>query len=692
MSLLKVSDNYSANIVGNFTTSDATITVDVAPVKTAGYLTVFDLNGNQFEKIKYTGVSGLNLTGCVRGLSFDNNSDTPVSGNAKELKNGMVIKMTVSQHYINPIYDVINGDTASAGVMKNPAARVISDSRHLVDKEYADAISSAGIMAMLVTDAGGITIDINSGTYILNGAIKTYAGVAGEELTDDATNYVQIKDGALDIPTDDFDDDAIPLATVICAGADITSLVDNRPFYTGIDERTDSAAYLTGGALATSVVATWTAVNDGSFRVTVDGTSYNVDGIDFSSGVASMADVATKIQVALRAATSGNETVVWSTDKFIITSGTTGSTSEISVLTTSTGTVGTDISGVGATAFMDAETGRGTATIGSYSGIGRDANGIYIDLSANSGLEVVNGKLKVKTGTGIVLDASGINVDVGTTDGKIVQMTTGDKLPAVDGSQLTNLPPQSNFQILGKLTQGGISMSSVTITADTSDDSIYLAYNAPNTTYNSLAIFRLEKDLITGNYKKTHSFASAISGSNYWGTPSMTVMGNYLYYSRSNSDNIYRVDKANLSNETTITYSGGSPDSSVKYLFNDGTNIYVYNRTGSYYIKKYSVSGSTFTFVSQITSSSLGGSTGGTWTDATNFYAAQQEGTIYIINRTTGAVSNTQAIPPKIGILANANYTQQRVGSRVLSISANNTANSDTYSIVYLDWFSSTDF
>jgi len=108
MSLLKVSDNYSAFIVGNFNSTAETITVDVAPVKTAGYLTVFDLNGNQFEKIKYTGVDGLNLTGCIRGLSFDDNSDTPVVGYAKDLKNGMAIKMTVTQHYINPVIDFVN--------------------------------------------------------------------------------------------------------------------------------------------------------------------------------------------------------------------------------------------------------------------------------------------------------------------------------------------------------------------------------------------------------------------------------------------------------------------------------------------------------------------------------------------------------------------------------------------------------
>lgn len=119
-------------------------------------------------------------------------------------------------------------------------------------------------------------------------------------------------------------------------------------------------AFLTGWSSAQSNFATWAAVTDGSFRVTVDWTAYNVDWINFT-GDASMADVASTIQTALRTATSWTETVVWSTDHFVITSWDTTVNSEISVLTTSTWTVWTDISWVW-TAWMDAESGQWTAT------------------------------------------------------------------------------------------------------------------------------------------------------------------------------------------------------------------------------------------------------------------------------------------------------------------------------------------
>ena len=120
-------------------------------------------------------------------------------------------------------------------------------------------------------------------------------------------------------------------------------------------------AYLTGGSSAESNYAIWDNVTDGSFRVTIDGTAYNVDAINFT-GDTDMDDVAATIQAAIRTATGSTETCVWSTDHFIFTSADTTSSSEFSLLETSTGTVGTDISGAGASDWLDADTGNGVAT------------------------------------------------------------------------------------------------------------------------------------------------------------------------------------------------------------------------------------------------------------------------------------------------------------------------------------------
>lgn len=115
-------------------------------------------------------------------------------------------------------------------------------------------------------------------------------------------------------------------------------------------------AYLLCGGSPTTVVATWSAVTNGAFQVTIDGTARSVTGIDFSA-VTTMAEIASTIQTALRAVTSGSENVIWdaTSSRFIVQSGSTASTSAITKLTA--GASGTDISGAGATAFMDGDAG-----------------------------------------------------------------------------------------------------------------------------------------------------------------------------------------------------------------------------------------------------------------------------------------------------------------------------------------------
>lgn len=424
----KVIDNFSARIVGNFTPSATTITLDTpVPTITSGYLTVFDFDGNQFEKIKFTAVSGNDIT-VIRGLSFLTASDTPPGGLAQSLQNGMVVKLTMSLNSLNPIVDALNGDVALEGIPKLPASRTFNNARQIIDKEYADAISSAGITSMLVTDNGGITVNINTGYYLLNGVVKTYAGAAAQALTNNATNYIQIVDSTLVINTSGFVNNAIPLAIAVTVAGDITSLTDTRPFYTGVDVRAGVNGSMICGAASTSVAATWAAITNGSFRCTIDGTAYNFDAINFT-GCTTMELVAAAIQTKVRAITGGQETVTWVTDHFVITSGTTGTTSTVSVLSTSTGTVGTDISGAGSPTYMNGTA--GTTSIGTESGLLVDSAGIYISLDTTPGLEFHGNALrvKIKSSGGIVRDANGLSVDMSIVKGYDT-ITAGESLAA----------------------------------------------------------------------------------------------------------------------------------------------------------------------------------------------------------------------------------------------------------------------
>jgi len=117
-------------------------------------------------------------------------------------------------------------------------------------------------------------------------------------------------------------------------------------------------AYLTGGNGASVWGVAWTAVTDGSFAITINGTARSISALDFSA-TTNEDGIAAVIQAGIRTATGALETVVWSTDHFIIT---TVSNALSAITVTSATGAGTDISGAGATAFMDSDVGHGVVT------------------------------------------------------------------------------------------------------------------------------------------------------------------------------------------------------------------------------------------------------------------------------------------------------------------------------------------
>jgi hypothetical protein len=96
---------------------------------------------------------------------------------------------------------------------------------------------------------------------------------------------------------------------------------DKQGIIQTVGSATKTAGYLTGGYVG-STLATFTAVTAGYFSITVDGVKYDVGPVSLS-GAASLSAVATLIQTAIRAQTGGSETVAYSTDHFVFTSGTT---------------------------------------------------------------------------------------------------------------------------------------------------------------------------------------------------------------------------------------------------------------------------------------------------------------------------------------------------------------------------------
>lgn len=99
--------------------------------------------------------------------------------------------------------------------------------------------------------------------------------------------------------------------------------------------QTDSSGQAIGGVVsaANQLITAWQAVGNGAMEVSIDGVPYSITGLDFST-VANLNAVAGIIQTALQGAGAAGATVTWNlpTSNFIITSGTTGVASTVSLV------------------------------------------------------------------------------------------------------------------------------------------------------------------------------------------------------------------------------------------------------------------------------------------------------------------------------------------------------------------------
>jgi hypothetical protein len=191
-------------------------------------------------------------------------------------------------------------------------------------------------------------------------------------------------------------------------------------------------AFLTCGSSPTTAVATWEAVTDGAFQLTIDGTARSITALDFTN-VGSLDQVASVIQAGIRTVTSGLEEVEWNGTAFLIKSGATTSSSAMTVLTA--GASGTDISGAGATAFLDGDTGHGTVTAKNkgfiISGTVADATEMNALTGVANGAEIyVTGegvKYDYLAGSWVAREAGGTFPNASTTvAGKVEEATTAE--------------------------------------------------------------------------------------------------------------------------------------------------------------------------------------------------------------------------------------------------------------------------
>lgn len=128
-------------------------------------------------------------------------------------------------------------------------------------------------------------------------------------------------------------------------------------FRVSVRAENDVAAELRCGAVtdATALLA----VADGSFALSINGTSQDITGLDFTDTEADLDDVAATIQSALVTAGFTGATCTHDGTRFFIRSGTTGASSTISFATPVSPAAGTDIS-----SLLQAQQGEATKTNG----------------------------------------------------------------------------------------------------------------------------------------------------------------------------------------------------------------------------------------------------------------------------------------------------------------------------------------
>ncbi|UYL09043.1 hypothetical protein B9G69_000445 [Bdellovibrio sp. SKB1291214] len=91
----------------------------------------------------------------------------------------------------------------------------------------------------------------------------------------------------------------------------------------------------------------------------------------------------------------------------------------------------------------------------------RTGAGTYTVLGTTAPMNVTGSNIGLAYGTGLTTSSGSLVVDTGTTTGKIVAMDTANRLPAVDGSQLTNIVA-SSFSGTLPIANGGTGATTLT--------------------------------------------------------------------------------------------------------------------------------------------------------------------------------------------------------------------------------------
>lgn len=213
------------------------VTIDDGTSKTERAFGTVDA-GNKKITLTLRGVDPNDSTVEVAALKFNHDASASV-------------KIT-DAHYLLQVTEMLSGDIDLQGVPKLPSARTISNARDLVDKEYSDAQSVASFSDFATVDAGGLNVNVNAGTLVTATGTIDFAGVSGQAMADNSTNYLELdENGNFVSNTTGWTEGNVPLSKVVTASGDITSISLTRGLITApITDNTITDDYTYGATIA----------------------------------------------------------------------------------------------------------------------------------------------------------------------------------------------------------------------------------------------------------------------------------------------------------------------------------------------------------------------------------------------------------------------------------------------------------
>lgn len=561
-SLLKIIANFQTTLAAAISSSATSATLTSAttkdgttlPAGTYGF-TIDEGKSNE-EHIVAT-VSSTALSSMLRGVSVVDGV-TEISGLKFAHRKGATIKIT-NHPGLMRILRILNGtvDLDGATPLKYDTAPTITDPKHIATKAYADSL----VLGVLTTI--NVIVPGKAGETVANGNLLYFDETDNEWKKCDADTAATV--------------DNVLLGIAQGAGTDGVAITDGV-LLQGVDDA--QSGLVEGDVMYASNTAGGISTTPGTNEVTIG-----------------IARSATELYFAPRfnqVLTEGQQ------DALVGTEGTPSTSNPYATKTTTDKKLGQE-----GAAIYAADAGASDAYAVTLSPVpSAYTTGMVVNFKANT-VNTGEATLNVN-GLGAKIIKKNKDQTLANGDIKAGQLVTViyDGTDFQMQSQIANTvqsPPFLPQPLVGYSAPDATNEpKNITSLADSGDALFMVAMTGTNG-----RVIRYAKDALTGVYYKTHSVNLSNSAVNAR-SMSVTALGSFVYVSYINNGttqwNVTRFNIADLTGETNMTISGTSVSgsSACQSAFNDGTNFYFSDSAAISTHRKYSLSGTTLTYVSDV--------------------------------------------------------------------------------------------